>query len=233
MVDDVSTPLDLKQLVTIVETNAEKAAPLDQLTEAVRTADGLTLLADELIGHFVDQARNSGSSWAEIGGALGVTRQAAQKRFVSRRVPRERKGLFARFSDEARSVPIEAQEQARGLGHDFIGTGHIVLALIQDPKGRPATAIGALDVSPEQVRESMLGILGPSRDRVPDHIPFAADAKKALELSLREAIRTRSKVIRPEHILLGVLRDQKSPAAFSLSILGIDHDAIEDVIGDT
>jgi ATP-dependent Clp protease ATP-binding subunit ClpA len=77
----------------------------------------------------------------------------------------------------------------------------------------------------------MRAILGPPRGAVPDHVPFAPDSKKILELSLREAIRTKSKVIRPEHILLGVLRDEKSPAAICLAGLGIDREFVERAIG--
>jgi Clp amino terminal domain, pathogenicity island component len=225
-------PLEMEQLVDLVEDNARGGTRLDRLAEAVRVADELNVMADKLIGHFVDRARDSGASWAEIGGALGVSKQAVQKRFVARRAPRESKGLFTRFDDDARSVALEAMEQARGAGHDRIQTGHIVLALIEDPQGLPAMTIEAQGVSLEQVRESMRGILGPAEGPVSDHLPFTADAKKVLELSLREAIRTRSRVIRPEHILLGVLRDQKSPTVMCLAGLGVDRRKIEKAIAD-
>ncbi len=223
--------MEMEELVDFVEDHAPGGTRLDRLTEAVRVADGLNVIADQLIGHFVDQARDSGASWAEIGGALGVSKQAVQKRFVARREPRESKGLFTRFDDDARSVAVEAMELARGAGHDRIQSGHIVLALIEDPQGPAALTIESQGVSLEQVRESMRGILGPAQGAVPDHLPFTADAKKVLELSLREAIRTRSGVIRPEHILLGVLRDQKSPAVMCLVGLGIDRRKIEKAIG--
>jgi len=224
-------PFEMDELVGLVEEGAPSGTPLDHLAEAVQLADSLTLTADQLIGHFVDRARDSGASWAEIGGALGVSKQAVQKRFVSRRIPRERKGLFTRFDDESRSVAMEAMEQAREAGHDRIEVGHIVLALMKDPNGRAVSTIAAQGVPPEQVRESMRVILGPARGTVPDHVPFAADSKKVLELSLREAIRMRSKVIRPEHILLGILRDQKSPAAICLAGLGVDLESVERTLG--
>ena len=86
-------------------------------------------------------------------------------------------------------------------------------------------------VSLERVRESMGAILGPALGPVSGHLPFTADAKKVLELALREAIRTRSKVIRPGHLLLGVLRDQKSSEAMCLADLGVDRKKIEKAIG--
>ena len=117
----MSQPLQLEQLVDLVEVNVPEGTRLDQLTEAVRVAEGLNVLADQLIGHFVDRARESGASysgasWAEIGGALGVSKQAVQKRFVARRVPRESQGLFTRFDDDARAVAMEAVQHARGAG---------------------------------------------------------------------------------------------------------------------
>jgi Clp amino terminal domain, pathogenicity island component len=225
------SPLEMEQLVDLVEDNDPGGTRLDHLTEAVRVADELSAMADRLIGHFVDQARESGASWAEIGSALGVSKQAVQKRFVARRVPQERQGLFTRFDEESRSVAMEAVGKAREAGHDRIEAGHVVLALMENPKGWAATTIAAQGVSPELVSESMRAILGPPRGAVPDHLPFAPDSKKILELSLREAIRTKSKVIRPEHILLGVLRDQKSPAAKCLAGLGIDREFVERAIG--
>jgi hypothetical protein len=227
----VRQPLEIEQLVDLVEDNAADGTRLDHLTEAVRVADGLNVMADQLIGHFVDRARDTGASWAEIGSALGVSKQAVQKRFVAKRAPRESKGLFTRFDDDARSVALDAMEQAREAGHDRIQTGHIVLALIEPPQGLPAMTIESQGVSLEQVRESMRVILGPAQGTVSGHLPFAADAKKVLELALREAIRTRSRVIRPEHILLGVLRDQKSPAVVCLAGLGVDRRKIEKAIG--
>ena len=227
----MSQPLQLKQLLDLVEVNVPEGTRLDQLTEAVRIAEGLNVLADQLIGHFVDEARDSGASWAEIGGALGVSKQAVQKRFVARRVPTESQGMFTRFDDDSRSVVMEAVEHARGAGHERVQAGHIVLALIDDPQSLPAKTIESHGVSLEQVRESMGALLGPGVGPVSGHLPFTAETKKVLELSLREAIRTRSKVIRPGHLLLGVLRDQKSPEAICLAGLGVDRKKIEKAIG--
>ena len=228
----MSQPPQLEQLVDLVEVNVREGTRLDQLAEAVGVADGLNVLADQLVGQFVDRARDSGASWAEIGTALGVSKQAVQKRFVARRLPSEGKGLFTRFDDDARSVAKGAVEHARGAGHNYIQPGHIVLALIEDPQGLPAMTIGSQGVSLEQVRESMEAILGPAQEPVTGHLPFTADAKKVLELSLREAIRTRSRVIRPGHLLLGVLRDHKSPEAMCLAGLGIDRKKIEKAIAE-
>ena len=193
----MSQPPQLEQLVDLVEVNVPDGTRLDQLAEAVGVAEGLNVLADQLIGHFVDRARDSGASWAEVGGALGVSKQAVQKRFVARRVPMESQGMFTRFDDDARSVAMDAVEHARGAGHDHIQPGHIVLALIEDAQGLPAMTIESQGVSLEQVRESMGAILGPAQGPVSGHLPFTADAKKVLELSLPRGDPTRSRVISP------------------------------------
>src|SRR5437588_5488537 len=111
--------------------------PLDQLTDAVLAADHLGEVADHLIGHFVDQARRAGASWSEIGRSMGVTKQAAQKRFVARgqagAAPLDPSQGFSRFTDDARAVVVTAQERARESGNDAITVGHLVLALVADP----------------------------------------------------------------------------------------------------
>lgn len=223
------SPIQLEDLVFRVQAEQPDAAPLDQLSDAVGVADHLGVLADQLIRHFVDQARDAGVSWAEIGNALGVTKQAVQKRFVTRRLARS-KGLFTRFDDDARAVVMGASEHARRLGHDHIETGHILLALLDDRDGVTRRALLAHGVEVAHVEDAIIAALGPARGEVPeDHIPFTADSKKVLELSLREALRAKARMIRPEHILLGILRDPKTLGAQALS-LGVDRKGVEKLI---
>src|ERR1035441_4118984 len=112
---------DLIDAITKTHSNA-----LDQLSGAVIAADHLGDIADHLIGHFVDQARRSGASWTEIGKSMGVTKQAARKRFVPK-VPGEAAGIdandgFSRFTPRARNVVMSAQNEARAPGNDEIGS---------------------------------------------------------------------------------------------------------------
>src|ERR1700676_2279123 len=108
---------------------------LEQLSDAVLAADHLGELADPLIGHFVDQARRSGASWTDIGKSMGVTKQAAQKRFV----PKPEAGAldpgqgFGRFTPRARSVVVAAQNEAARAGNLEITPDHLVLGLFTDP----------------------------------------------------------------------------------------------------
>src|SRR5450755_1583311 len=107
---------------------------LDQLTDAVIAADHLGDIADHLIGHFVDQARRSGASWTEIGKSMGVTKQAARKRFVPK-VPGEAAEVdasdgFSRYTLRAKNVIVSAQKEARDAGNDEIGLPHLILGLV-------------------------------------------------------------------------------------------------------
>src|SRR3954452_5465283 len=113
------------------------ADPLEQLTDAVLVADHLGEVADALIGHFVDQARRQGRSWTEIGSSMGVTKQAAKKRFVARAgdaaAPLDPSAGFGRFTPRARNVVVTAQNEARTRGNDRITVGHLVLGLLAEP----------------------------------------------------------------------------------------------------
>jgi hypothetical protein len=181
------------------------ADPLEQLTDAVLAADHLGDVADHLIGHFVDQARRSGASWTDIGKSMGVTKQAAQQRFVPKdpgQVPDEG---FNRFTPRARNAVVAAQNEARAAGHDQIRPEHLVLGLIGDPHALSAAAIVAQGVSLDAVREAVSAALPPPASEVPALIPFDQRAKKALELTFREALRMGHNYIGTEHILLALL----------------------------
>jgi hypothetical protein len=198
--------------------------PLDQLSDAVIAADHLGEVADHLIGHFVDQARRSGASWSDIGRSMGVTKQAAQQRFVPKD-PGQPSDLdpsqgFSRFTTRARNVVMVSQDEARAAGNDEIGSGHLALGLLSEPDGLAAKAIIAQGVSLETARQAVIAALPPAAAQVPDLIPFDAQAKKALELTFREALRMGHNYIGTEHILLGMLELQDGSGV--LADLGID-----------
>ena len=130
---------------------------LEQLTSAVVAADHLGDLADHLVGHFVDQARRSGASWTEIGRAMGVTKQAARKRFVAKD-PGDASDLdanegFNRFTMRARNVVMAAHNEANQAGHDEIAPAHLILGLLCEPEAMAAKAITSTGTSLESVRE--------------------------------------------------------------------------------
>lgn len=129
--------------------------------------------------------------------------------------------MFERFTSAARTIVVDAQEQARSLDHGWVGTEHLLLALVADPAAPVAVAIG---VDHAAVVDSVVAYLGedPSRKATKGHIPFTPRAKKVLELGLREAIRFGQKDIGAAHIALGIVREGDGMAARALTELGVD-----------
>jgi ClpA/ClpB-like protein len=121
--------------------------------------------------------------------------------------------MFERFTQDARRVVVLAQEEARLLNHDYIGTEHVLLGLIQEGEGVAARALKALDVSLEQVRAEVQEMVGEGQGAPVEHIPFTPRAKKVLELSLREALQMGHNYIGTAHILLGVVREGEGVGA--------------------
>jgi ATP-dependent Clp protease ATP-binding subunit ClpC len=130
--------------------------------------------------------------------------------------------MFERFTDRARRVVVLAQEEARMLNHNYIGTEHILLGLIHEGEGVAAKALESLGISLEAVRQQVEEIIGQGQSAPTGHIPFTPRAKKVLELSLREALQLGHNYIGTEHILLGLIREGEGVAAQVLQKLGAD-----------
>src|SRR5881398_2238188 len=130
--------------------------------------------------------------------------------------------MFERFTDRARRVVVLAQEEARMLSHNYIGTEHILLGLIHEGDGIAAKALESLGISLEGVRSQVEEIIGQGQQAPSGHIPFTPRAKKVLELSLREALQLGHNYIGTEHILLGLIREGEGVAAQVLVKLGAD-----------
>ncbi|MBG0833142.1 ATP-dependent Clp protease ATP-binding subunit [Planomonospora sp. ID67723] len=197
---------------------------LEQLAGAVVAADYLGDVADHLIGHFVDQARRSGASWTDIGRSMGVTKQAAQKRFVPK-ASGEPSGLdldqgFTRFTPRARNTVMAAHNEAQAAGNDEVRPEHLVLGLLSEPDGLAVKALVAQGVPPEAVRQAVTAALPAGVDRVPGLIPYDSGARKVLELTFREALRLGHNYIGTEHILLALLELEDGTGV--LAGLGVD-----------
>ncbi|MBF9335074.1 ATP-dependent Clp protease ATP-binding subunit [Microbacterium lacticum] len=130
--------------------------------------------------------------------------------------------MFERFTDRARRVVVLAQEEAKMLNHNYIGTEHILLGLIHEGEGVAAKALESLGISLDAVREQVQDIIGQGQQQPTGHIPFTPRAKKVLELSLREALQLGHNYIGTEHILLGLIREGEGVAAQVLVKLGAD-----------
>ncbi|GAA4870805.1 Clp protease N-terminal domain-containing protein [Actinomycetospora straminea] len=213
---------DLINAITSVHTDT-----LEQLQDAVLAAEHLGEVADHLIGHFVDQARRSGASWTDIGKRMGVTKQAAQKRFVPKGATGEidMEEGFGRFTPRARNVVVAAQEEARRSHHAEITPAHLALGLLHEPESLAVLTMTALGVSPETVRRTLVGTLPPRAPEIGALIPFDAASKKALELTFRQALRLGHNYVGTEHILLALL--EQEDGAGTLTGLGLGRDAVE------
>jgi hypothetical protein len=223
----MTNPVRLDDLIEAIKKVHPDA--LDQLSDAVLAADHLGDVADHLIGHFVDQARRSGASWTDIGRSMGVTKQAAQKRFVPKG-PSEASDLdpsqgFTRFTERARNVVVAAQNEARAADNDEIHPEHLVLGLLSEPDALAPRLIVAQGVPLDSVRQTVTATLPPAADQVPELIPYGSRAKKALELTFREALRMGHNYIGTEHILLALLELEDGTGV--LTGLGVDKATTE------
>ncbi|WP_040782145.1 Clp protease N-terminal domain-containing protein [Rhodococcus ruber] len=200
----MSNPVRLDDLIDAIKKVHSDA--LEQLADAVLAAEHLGEVADHLIGHFVDQARRSGASWTDIGRSMGVSKQAAQKRFVAKgSADLDPEQGFSRFTEGARNVVMAAQNEARAAGNAEIVPEHLVLGLLSEPGALAMRALLAQHVSPDAVRRAVGEALPPATGDVPDLIPYDARARKVLELTFRQALRLGHNYIGTEHILLALL----------------------------
>jgi ATP-dependent Clp protease ATP-binding subunit ClpC len=135
--------------------------------------------------------------------------------------------MFERFTDRARRVVVLAQEEARMLNHDYVGTEHILVALIREGGGVAAQALESLGITEEAARQQVAEVVGPSQTGPQrGHLPMTSPAKKTLQLSLREAIALGHAYIGTEHILLGLVREDDGVAVRVLNSLGVDPNRV-------
>ncbi|MFE6056907.1 Clp protease N-terminal domain-containing protein [Kitasatospora sp. NPDC056446] len=228
-----STPLRLDDLIAAIKQVHPDA--LDQLSDAVIAADHLGELADHLIGHFVDQARRSGASWTDIGRSMGVTKQAAQKRFVPKD-PGTPNDLdpsqgFSRFTPRARKVVVASQEEARKAGNAEITAEHILLGLLAEPEGIAVKALAAQGITPKAVRTATTAALPTAVEQtLPALIPYDGQGKKVLELTFREALKLGHNYVGTEHILLALLEQENGEGV--LAGLKVDKSEAETFISE-
>jgi ATP-dependent Clp protease ATP-binding subunit ClpA len=140
--------------------------------------------------------------------------------------------MFERFTDYARHVVVLAQEEARRLHHNYIGTEHILLGLVAEPRGLASRALDGLGMTLDSTRDDVTAIIGIGKHSVSGHIPFTPRAKKTLELALREALALHHNYIGTEHILLGVIREGDGVGARILKQHAADLDAVRAAVLD-
>src|SRR4051812_15740411 len=227
-------PIPLDNLITFVRAQHPDGDELQCLSAAVVVSAGLNDEADALIGHFVDQARRAGASWSQIGASMGVTKQAAQKRFVPRwdgteLVPEGQ--LFSRFTLRTRNAIAAARTSAAGP----VGAGHILAGLLTEPEGLAAKIVHAAGVQDTALLQA-LGV--PPAQPAPDSdaatlrtVDYADSAKALLQGTLRAVLRLGHNYVGTEHLLLGaVLAD--GDAAQALEAVGLTAEVVERGIAD-
>jgi ATP-dependent Clp protease ATP-binding subunit ClpA len=224
-------PVSLDNLISHVKTIRPQGGALENLSDAVNVATELDETSDALIGHFVDQARRSGASWSQIGASMGVTKQAAQKRFVSQWESAD----FSRFTDRARNVLGAAGRVAAGAGSAVVGTGHLAAGLLSEPDGLAVKIIHGARLSDEGVLAA-LGLepappgdpAGPVELR---ELRFTEAGRAALRGTVMTALRMGHNYIGTEHILLGILHADDETGQ-RLAGLGLTSDRAERALAD-
>jgi hypothetical protein len=217
----VSPAPSIQDLIALVLTDAPDETPLARLATAAVMTREVGDVADAALGYFVDQARRAGHSWSEIGDALGVSKQAAQQRHATRVdvIP----VTFERFTERARNVTAASQMAARHLGHTYVGTEHLLLALYSEPEGLGARVLIESGLSGEAVRKAIVDEIGQGPGGGEGRLPFTPRAVNAFTSALAVALELGHNYIGTEHLLLGVARVEGGLAAKILRAAGLDE----------
>jgi Clp amino terminal domain, pathogenicity island component len=219
------SPLDISLADLIAHLNEElpDADELARISEARLRAQTLSDLGDQLLDHYVSKAKQVGASWSEIGDAIGVTRQAAQQRHTP--------APFERFTNLNRHTIVLAQEAARTHKHDSIGTEHLLLGLLGEPRGLAYAVLVAKAGSEQRVRDTIGEAMPPAGEKaLRGHIAFGAESKEAIKQALRASTELGHNWVGTEHSLLGLIRTEPSPAAQILRDLGFTPDELHETI---
>jgi len=215
---------NLQDLIQSVRADVADGDPVAQLARAAEYAADLSRLGDRLLDHFVFQCRQAGMSWAELSAALGVSKQAAHKRFT------DLAPTFQRFTVKARSVVQGATDQARALGHRTIGTEHLLLASFEPADSLAALTLARLGLSREAVAAEVERRTPRGETDASGAIPFDQKAKDALRGALDEALELGHNYIGTEHLLLGLQRDEGFTSAQILVALDAPRDVVRSTL---
>ena len=207
--------------------------PLDQLADAVLAGEHLGEIADALIGHFVDQARRAGASWTAIGTSMGVSKQAAQKRFVGQTpsAPDDAaSNPFARFTPRARNAVVTAHNLAVRESSEFVTPAYLTRGVLAEDQSLGVLTLRGLDVD----LTALAAALAPGADGAPGEsrtfIPYDEPAKSMLELTVQTAVRLNHNYVGTEHLLIAAFAD--SDVGNALKSFGARQDSFEHAVVD-
>ncbi|TDU04891.1 ClpA/ClpB-like protein [Streptomyces sp. 846.5] len=219
------SPLDinLADLITRLNEELPDANELTRISEARLRAQTLSDLGDQLVDHYVSKARQLGASWSEIGDAIGVSKQAAQQRHTP--------SAFEHFTDLNRHSIVLAQEAARTHKHDSIGTEHLLLGLLGEPRGLAYEVLVAKAGSEQRVREAIEEAMPPAGEKaLRGHIAFRPESKEVIAQARRASADLGHDWVGTEHMLLGLIRAEESPAVRILHNLGFTSDELHETV---
>jgi len=215
--------ISLADLIARLEEELLAAGDLDRVSEAQLRARTLSDIGDQLVGHYVEKAKQAGASWSEIGDAIGVSKQAAQQRHAP--------AVFERFTDLNRHSIVLAQEAARTHKHDFIGTEHMLLGLLGEPRGMAYEVLMAATGSEQRIRDAIEEAMPPAGKKAPrGHIAFRPESKEAIEQAGRVSAELGHDWVGTEHTLLGLIRAETSSAARILREVGLTPDQLHETV---
>jgi Clp amino terminal domain, pathogenicity island component len=219
--------ITLDVLIDEVRSGFEDAPVLDRLTRAVDLSGQVSELGENLVGFYVDEARRSGATWSEIGERLGVSRQAVQKRFIPSAESKDRAGFWDRASIELRSAVKAARNQAQARRKTYLGTEHLLLGIIEQPKDHASRVLATCGADPITLRGAVDGRVGPiTGEPLPDETPFTQLALNSLQHALREALRANASSIDTIHLALGLITVGKGVAHDVLVTLGVSYERL-------
>jgi hypothetical protein len=215
--------VSLADLIARLDEDLPDASDLARISEAHLRAQTLSGLGDQLVGHYVGHAKQAGASWSEVGDAIGVSKQAAQQRHAPT--------AFERFTDLNRHSIVLAQEAARTHKHDLIGTEHILLGLLGEPRGLAYEVLMAKTGSEQGIRDAIGEAMPPGGKKAPrGHIAFRPESKEAIEQARRASAGLGHDWVGTEHLLLGLIRAEDSRAAQILRDLGFTPDELHETV---
>src|ERR1700761_184446 len=215
--------VSLADLIARLDEELPDASSLARISEAHLRAQTLSDLGDQLVGHYVGQAKQAGASWSEIGDAIGESKQAAQQRPAP--------APFERFTDLNRHSIVLAQEAARTHKHDLIGTEHILLGLLGEPRGLAYEVLMAKTGSERSIRTAIEEAMPAAGRKAPrGHIAFRPESKEVIGQARRASADLGHDWVGTEHLLLGLIRTEDSRAAQLLRNLGFTSDELRETV---
>jgi hypothetical protein len=220
---------ELEKIVAAIERERRGADRLAQLETAAGAASELQALGDQVLDHFVQAARVDGASWTAIGGVLGVSKQGAQQRYA----PAPPVDPWpSGFSAAAQAVVAHAVDEARAVGHRYLGTEHVLLGLLSEAGGPAARALAQLGVEHDEIHARVIETIGRGERDDGASLGMTPRTKRVLDAARREARRLGQRCPGPEHLLLGLCSVRQGVAHDILAGAGVREADVRSTLAD-